>query len=680
MAPALYVEQVEGFIAWLKPNPRSVTMFTFVAMALLQQTSPASIVVRPAAPRVMAGDTLRLTAELRDASGARINSARFRFQYAAGDRQAGIDSTGLITATVPGTVKAAIVALVEGRAPVVKTVDVTITPGRAARVELGSQPGALLVGGRVRLVAAAFSAGNDPAADSIVWTSSAPNVARVGQGGVLLAVATGRADITARAGSARATFGVTVRSADVASVEVQPSVRSGRQGDVVKLVAIVKDRSGRAIPGLTPQWTMSGGAGVIDQDGTFVGYDASTYTVTANFGQRSADATLTLSERDVKRQTKLVGSVVRSAFSTSEVWVHPNGKVAYLGTLGDRLYALDISNPANPAIVDSVVANTRHVNDIMSTADGKYLVFTRENADNRRNGIVICSLEDPLHPKPLSEFTDGVTAGVHSAFVYTQPQYGTHIYLTNDGTGAIHVIDINDPVHPKQASTWKTPRADAGRSLHDIDVQNGLLYASYWNDGLVILDVGNGIKGGTPSSPQFVSQYKYDLDKMYRDLSAVDPTGYIRGTHTAWRHGKYVIIADEVFAQADIQAVLSKRIGRAYGNLQVIDVSDVTKPRAVAWYSPEYGGVHNIWAAGDTLYVGAYNGGFRAFDIGGELRGDLKAQGREIANYMTSSPNGAVPNAPMTWGAVVKNNLIFVNDFNAGLFILRLEPRQQVVP
>ena len=654
-------------------------MFALTAVFLLQ-AAQQTLIVRPPSPRVASGDTLRLTAELRDASGRLVPGVRYRYSYAGGDRQAAIDSTGLVTAVAPGTVRAAVVALVDGQSPVVKRIDLTITPGRASRLEVAPRPSVLLAGGRVRLTAMAWSAGNDPAIDSISWRSSSPGVARVDAGHILTGVAPGRAEITATAGRATAAFAVTVRAAKVGRVDVAPATTAGRQGDVVKFSVTVRDAAGRAIERLTPQWTMSGGAGLMDQDGTFVGYDAGTYTVTANFGARSADATVTLSERDVRRKATLVGSVVRGAFSTSEVWVHPNGKVAYLGTLGDRLYALDISNPASPVIVDSVVANTRHVNDIMSTADGKTLVFTRENADNRRNGIVICSIEDPLHPRPVSEFTDGVTAGVHSAFVYTQARYGSHVYLTNDGTGAIHVIDINDPQHPKQAATWRTPRDDAGRSLHDIDVQDGLLYASYWNDGLVILDVGNGIRGGSPSNPQFVSQFKYDLDARYRELSAFDPSGYIRGTHTAWRHGKFVIIADEVFAQADLQAVLSKRVSRAYGDLQMIDVSDVAHPRSVAHYTPEYGGVHNIWVAGDTLYVGAYNAGFRAFDISGDVRGDLKAQGREIANFMTSSPNGVIPNAPMTWGAVVSHNLIFVNDFNAGLFILRLEPRQQVVP
>jgi hypothetical protein len=86
--------------------------------------------------------------------------------------------------------------------------------------------------------------------------------------------------------------------------------------------------------------------------------------------------------------------------------------------------------------------------------------------------------------------------------------------------------------------------------------------------------------------------------------------GFIRGTHTAWRHGKYVFIADEVFGNEAAGDLFAGRPARAYGRLQVLDVSDLEHPKPVAWYEPEYGGVHNVWVAGDTLYLGAYNGGF----------------------------------------------------------------------
>lgn len=372
----------------------------------------------------------------------------------------------------------------------------------------------------------------------------------------------------------------------------------------------------------------------------------------------------------------------RTAFTTAEIWIHPTGNVAYLGTHGggDRFYSIDISNPAKPVVVDSVVMNTRLVNDVMTDAAGKVLVATREGAADRKNGIVICTLDDPLHPKVVSEFTEGITAGVHSAFIYTQPRHGTHVYLTNDGTGAMHVIDINDPAKPKQVGLWKTPRAEQGRYVHDIDVQDGLLYASYWNDGLVILDVGNGIKGGSPSSPMFVSQYKYDLNEMYREVEIVSGAGHARGTHTAWRHKNYVFIADEVYRAEDVKGAKDESANRMYGNLQVIDVSDIQNPKPVAYYKPENGGVHNVWIASDTLYMGAYDGGFRAFDITGELRGDLRAQGREIASLSTADMDGNVKNSAQTWGVVVKNNLAYVNDFNNGLWVIKIEPRTQVVP
>ncbi|MEO8032688.1 MAG: hypothetical protein ABI765_17695, partial [Gemmatimonadota bacterium] len=85
-------------------------------------------------------------------------------------------------------------------------------------------------------------------------------------------------------------------------------------------------------------------------------------------------------------------------------------------------------------------------------------------------------------------------------------------------------------------------------------------------------------------------------------------------------------------------------------------------------------GVHNVWVAGDTLYMGAYNGGFRAFDISGELRGDLRAQGREMAHVHTGDMDGNVKNTPMTWGVVVKDGNAYVNDMLNGLWVVRMKP------
>jgi hypothetical protein len=568
------------------------------------------------------------------------------------------------------------VALVPGAKPFVRRMEVHIVAGPAASLAIGAGPVKLVAGQTIRLSAKSWSVDGDERDDRPVWKSSNPAILKIQTTGTLTAVAPGKATITAGVGSISDKRTIQVVANTIARVLIKPSSSMARQGDVIRFSAQPLDASGREVAGLTPTWSFAPGQGEIDQDGAFVGYEAGDYTLTASYGRASAEAAITLAPRNVRRPVEIVGRLPRSLFTTEEVWVHPDGKHAYLGTGsgGDRMYAIDISDPSKPTVTDSIVANTRRVNDIMTTPDGKFLVFTREGAADRKNGIVIASLEDPAHPKPISEFTDGVTGGVHSAFIYRQEKYGTHVYLTNDGTGALHILNIDDPYHPKEVAQWRTNRPDAGRTLHDVDVQDGLAYLSYWNDGLVILDIGNGMAGGSPSNPQLVSQYKYDLNALYRDVEARNGPGFIRGTHTAWRHNQYVFIADEVFPAGGVEGAKDAAAFRAFGRLQVLDVTDLKHPKSVAWYEPEYGGVHNVWVAGDTLYMGAYNGGFRAFDISGELRGDLRAQGREIAHVHTGDMDGNVKNTPMTWGVVVKDGLAYVNDMLNGLWIVRMKP------
>ena len=656
--------------------------FGWISAAPAQDSSAAATPVARivlATPRttVAVNDSVRLDARALDAGGRPLTDAKIVFK-SVGPAQAQVDEDGWVRAGSVGDVPLIATAIVPGTKPYIEHLSVRVVPGPARRVEIAPAPARLVPRQRVQLAARVLSAEGDARGDAITWSSSVPSVARVNRDGLLEARAGGRATIRASAGGLRAELPVDVGEAP-ASITLAPSTTKVRQGDVVRFTATAHGASNRTIAGLTPSWSFGPGEGHIDDDGAFVAYEPGTYTETDALANRSATAEVTVARREARRPATVVGAVVRKAFPTAEVWLHPNGKVAYLGTHlgGDRLYTIDVSDPAKPVVVDSVQANTRVINDIMTDKEGKVLVFTREGAADRRNGIVICTLEDPLHPKVAAEFTEGVTAGVHSAFIYSQPKYGTQVYLTNDGTGALHVVDITDPAHPKEMGRWKTPRADYGRSLHDIDVQDGLVYASWWHDGMVILDVGNGVKGGTPSSPQLVSQFKYDLDSLYRQVAETGGPGFIRGTHTAWRHKNYVFVADEVFGIDAGNALFKGEPSRAYGRLHVLDVSDLVHPKEVAWYEPEYGGVHNVWVAGDTLYMGAYNAGFLAFDVSGELRGDLRAQGRIMAQVSTTAPEGFLPNSPMTWGVVVKNNLAYVNDFNNGLFIVRLEPKRE---
>jgi hypothetical protein len=636
------------------------------------------VVVSPANPTVTAGDSLRLTASVHDSTGKPVPNARVR--WLGGSFEGRIDSTGVVRGGSRGTVMVFAVPSVEGFAPGKPTrVAVRVLAPPAARVDITPRPARLVAGQRFALTASVRATNGDPRDDDVAWTSSAPNIVRVSADGVVEALAPGNARISAKSGAVSSTVDVTVVRAKIGRVEVSADRASARTGDVVHVKAAALDEAGAPIAGVQPVWSVAPGTAVITSAGAFAAEQPGVYTISAAYGNTLGSTSIKVAYRDVMRPTTVLGRVKVSDVGTAEFWPHPNGRNAYLSTTGSKLYALDISDPAKPAIVDSVIVDARHINDVMTTADGKYGVLTRENASSRRNGIVILSLDDPAHPKVLSEYTETVTGGVHSVFVYTQPKYGTHVFLTDDATGSMRVIDLNDPAQPKEVARWQTARTS--RILHDIDIRDGLAYLSYWNDGLVILDIGNGVKGGTPTAPQLVSQFVYDLEKLYRDVEVEGGPGYIRGTHTAWRHKNYVFVGDEVFTAKPIGTRMpGMGLGKANGRLHVIDVSDIANPRSVAYYEPKDGGVHNVWVAGDTLYIGDYQGGLRVVDISGELLGDLLAQGREIAHVHTGHPQGFVPNAAMTWGAFYQNGVVWANDMFSGLWAVRIEPRPAPPP
>ncbi len=637
----------------------------------------ARVVVQPADVAVVVGDTIRLSVVAYDSGGRVFPDVTVNW-FASGPRsfEGTVGTDGLVSAGAVGSITVA--ALVRpkggGRASTASG-RVTILPGPAARIVIDRKPASLYAGQSLALNATAYAANNDRRRDEILWTSDRPAVASVSPDGRLTANAAGRATVTATAGRATEKFSVTVQANPVTQVQLEPSAVRVRTGDVVSF-SFVARAGARLLRGAEAEWLVGQGSARIDPDGMFVAEEPGVYRVYGQFAGRTAEAIVTVGPRDVRRPTTLVGRLPIK-FPAAEFWLHPDGRHGYLTTIGDRIYAIDLADPAAPVITDSVVVDARVVNDLMTTEDGKYGVLTREGSSSRKNGIVVLSFEDPAHPRPIADFTETVSGGVHSTFIYRG-----YVYLTDDATGSLRVVDIRDPYQPRQVARWQPREELLGNYVHDVDVQDGLAYLSYWNDGLIILDVGNGIVGGSPEDPRLVSQTKYDLDALYRDVEAVGGPGFIRGTHTAWRHGKYVFVGDEVFSAKPRPTEGSGPLGlgRAYGRLHVVDVSDIREPRIVAHYEPKDGGSHNVWVAGDTLYMGDYQGGLRVLDISGELRGDLLRQGREIAHVVTGDKQGLVPNSANAWGAIYRNGYIYVADINSGLWIVKVDARSELTP
>jgi plastocyanin len=627
----------------------------------------AKVEVSPTSAELEVGQTSQFSARVLDPEGRPVPGVRV--EWFDGGGQGRIDSTGLLTAGYRGTVLVTAAASVPGSRPVFGRAKVTVRPESASRVDLAPVPSTVLVGTRLSLSGAAYSVHNDPRDDAVQFASSNPRVALVTPDGRLRALAPGKVTITGQVGKAKSTLMLQVVPNSLSGLEVEPAVVSVRTGDVVRFKAVGRAPTGKMVSGFAVAWSVAGGNGVarIGDDGAFVAETPGRYTVTASAGKQMADQVVTVGPRRVTRGMEVIGRLPIKE-RAAEVWVHPSGKCAYLSTIADRVYVVGLDDPAKPTIVDSMMVDARLVNDVMTTEDGRYGVFSREGASNRKNGIKVFDASDPCHPRVIADFNETVSGGVHSSYVYQG-----RVYLTDDATGSMRVIDIRDPAHPQEVGRWQTEQTEAGRYLHDIMVVDGLAYLAYWNDGLIILDVGKGMRGGSPENPKLVSQFKYNLSETYARVDQLYGLGY-RGTHTAWRAGKYVFVGDEVYASRESKG-LQDGNDFTWGRLHVVDVSDIEHPREVAWYEPTDGGVHNVWVEGDTLYLGNYQGGARVLDISGELKGDLLRQGREISWILTADSMGAKPRVPFAWGVVVKNGLMYVPDINSGLWVLKVEPK-----
>ena len=604
------------------------------------------------------GQQVKISVVAKDASGNVVNEQPSTY-FAGPFDAAAADESGNIKLVGPGKVIAG--AIVGGKPGFTIII---VKPPTIKTIEINSLKTPLIAGSTIQLEAITRIPSGDPRTGvPISWTSSDPRVATVDAAGVITGVSPGPATITATSGVASGTTKISVVKSTLRSLTVTADATTARTGDVVHLNA-----KGSPADPFTPRWSVSGSGATVDSDGGFIAEQPGTYIVTASIGNVSANASIVVTPRNLERELKVVGRVVLKEVQGAEEWII--GNYAYYSTISDRFMVYDISDPANPKLTDTIKVDARIVNDIMSTADGKILVISREGASNRKNGIAFYDTSDPAHPKLISEYTASVTGGVHSAFVD-----GHYVYLTDDSTGSMRVIDFADAKNPKEVARWQTenPMAGmirtkegeqiAGRYLHDLQVKDGLAYLAYWHDGLVILDVGAGLKGGSPERPQLVSQFRFNHHELYGN-------GWLAGTHSVFRYKNYVFVGDEVFPSFfDIKS--SKKLS-IRGIVHVIDVADISHPRKVAEYPVPEGGAHNMWVDNDMMYMGYYSGGGRVVDVSGELRGDLYRQGRELARIWTGDPEGFRANLPLAWGAQPHNGLIYFNDINSGLWIMKL--------
>ena len=180
----------------------------------------ATVTVTPANPTLSVGQTLGMTAIMRDAAG-NILSGRAVSWAAPASGIVTIDAQGVVTAVASGS--ETISATSEG---VHGTTVISVSAIPVARVDVTPTSTSISPGQTSQLTATAFDASGNVLVRSVTWTSSNNAVATVSATGLVTAVAAGTVTISATIGGVTGTALITVAAVPVASVSVTPSTPS----------------------------------------------------------------------------------------------------------------------------------------------------------------------------------------------------------------------------------------------------------------------------------------------------------------------------------------------------------------------------------------------------------------------------------------------------------------------
>lgn len=619
---------------------------------------------------IKVGETKKLNIVAMDPQGKSVDGGQLAYQML---RQEGfvptsgarIDSIGNITGHSPGNYNLIVFWTGSNDQGFAKRyVKIQVTPLEAAKIELLDFPDNVYSGTSFPLnIKITDKSGTEISSKSVSLKSSNPKIARVDALNRLYPDEPGNGSLVITSNGVTSAIQFKVLKNPVERLTLKIPLTKARTGDVVTFNATAFNKSDMQVTDVPILYTVNavlredatGASALVNSDGKFVAELAGTYTVLATCGNVSATATIEIDPRNVTRDVELVGQGLINNKHTSDLWVWEgiDGKdYCVTGTWGADGFAYfwNVTNPGNIVLIDSIQVDARTVNDVKVSEDGTICIISREGASNRKNGLVILDVSDPANVQVISTFDEQLTGGVHNLFIANG-----HVYALSNGQ-RYDVINIEDPSKPYKVGKFQLD--NPARAIHDVWIEDGIAYSSNWNDGVVLVDVGNGLANGSPEKPIEIARYKVQ--------GGANHAAFPFKSKSSDRF--YVIAGDEIFPLTFNPGTVTI----PSGYLHFIDFTDLDAPKEVARYELPEAGSHNFWIEDDLLYVAYYNGGLRVVDISGELLGDLYKQGREIAHYLPLDSKGFIPNAAMTWGAQPYKDHVFLSDHNSGLWSVKL--------
>jgi uncharacterized protein YjdB len=431
-----------------------------------------SVAISPSA--VVIGQVAHASASVKDSAGNVLSDRTITWQ-SANANVAVVSATGDVSAVGSGTTS--ISATSEGQTAAATFAVSAPAPVPVASVSVSPATSNLQVGGTASLTATERDASGNVLTGRVVgWTSSNASVASVSSSGVVTAVASGSATITASSEGINGTASVNVAApapVPVATVSVSPAAPSLTVGGTVQLSATTRDASNNVLTGRVVTWsTANANIASVNSSGVVTAVAAGSTQVTATSEGKSGSATITVSApAPVPVATVSVSPSSSSVQVGATIQLSATTRDANNNVLSGRV----ISWSTGDASIATVNANSGLVTGV---AAGTVQITATSEGKTGSSTITVAAAPPPPPPGSSNE-PSGMTVIAERAFNTLQESPW-------DTDNSLSIVqDATAPKSPSSVIRVTFPTGFAGGSSNGhtgMQWSGGqrILYISYW--------------------------------------------------------------------------------------------------------------------------------------------------------------------------------------------------------
>jgi hypothetical protein len=331
---------------------------------------------------------------------------------------------------------------------------------------------------------------------------------------------------------------------------------------------------------------------------------------------------------------RVVGAVDTDICTNSDIDTYSDGTSTYVVIAGGTENAwtqIDVTDPANPTITHQAswagragkgtyTPDVKTFKQTIGAVTKYYLALGLERTKlTGACGVVIVDVTTPTSPDVVFQYSGSDWCDTHNVFVEDDASgNGIYIYATADATADLRVLSISggDSVAaPVEQGVYRRTDSKAATDsntfddvyVHDVTVQDEVVYASYWGGGLNIFDAIE-IRGDGQTPADIVSEATPGVADVIAPTFASSNPFLVHHAYPS-PDGGLVFVEDEItYVEGDEPVQMFNTTTTPISKQDGLVIDDLSGD------VPVYP-AHNLEVSGNRLYVGWYQAGLQAWDF-----------------------------------------------------------------